>query len=310
MTDSTPAQPHERELRLRYSGDCRDCGTPLAAGTRALWNPNSRTVRCLACPTPPRLSEESPTSQVAVAPLGDTPGWGTAGASAQRRFAELESRRRARLSTRWVAVVALSVFGALGGATFAAVLDVPATGFVVLGAVTPVLKMLGTPQHVDAWRSGAAGERVVGARLDRLRTSGVVTLHDRRVPGRRTNIDHVAVAPSGVYVVDTKNHVGKVSSTRDGLRVAGRRCDQMVSGVHSQVAVVRDVLEDQILAADAIRGVLCFTRAELPWIRSTPRGVALLNPRGLSRILRKPGPLTTDEVHRLATVLAQRLPVA
>jgi hypothetical protein len=70
------------------------------------------------------------------------------------------------------------------------------------------------------------------------------------------------------------------------------------------------VLEDQILAADAIRGVLCFTRAELPWIRSTPRGVALLNPRGLSRILRKPGPLTTDEVHRLATVLAQRLPVA
>jgi hypothetical protein len=209
-----------------------------------------------------------------------------------------------------VAVVALSVFGALGGATFAAVLDVPATGFVVLGAVTPVLKMLGTPQHVDAWRSGAAGERVVGARLDRLRTSGVVTLHDRRVPGRRTNIDHVAVAPSGVYVVDTKNHVGKVSSTRDGLRVAGRRCDQMVSGVHSQVAVVRDVLEDQILAADAIRGVLCFTRAELPWIRSTPRGVALLNPRGLSRILRKPGPLTTDEVHRLATVLAQRLPVA
>lgn len=310
MTDTTPAQPHERELRLRYAGDCHDCGTPLSAGTRARWNPDSRTVRCLACPTPRRPSEDLPASHVAVAPEEDTPNWGTAGASAQRRFEEQESRRRARLSNRWVAVVVLSVFGALGGAIFAAVLDVRATAFVVLGAVLPVLKLLATPQHIDAWRSGAAGERAVGARLDRLRPSGVLTLHDRRVPGRRTNIDHIAVAPSGVYVVDTKNHAGKVSSTRDGLRVAGRRCDQMVTGVHSQMAVVRDVLDDQILSADAIRGVLCFTRAELPWIRSTPNGIALLNPRGLSRILRKPGPLTSDQVHHLATVLAQRLPVA
>jgi hypothetical protein len=204
----------------------------------------------------------------------------------------------------------LSAIGALGGATIAAVLDARPTVFVVLGAVLPVLKLLETPQHIDAWRSGAAGERAVGARLDRLRASGVLTLHDRRVPGRRTNIDHIAVAPSGVYVVDTKNHAGKVSSTRAGLRVAGRRCDRMVTGVHSQMAVVRDVLDDQLLSADAIRGVLCFTRAELPWIRSTPKGVALLNPRGLSRMLRKPGALTTDQIHHLATVLTQRLPVA
>lgn len=307
MTDTTPAA-HARELRLRYAGDCHDCGTPLAAGTRARWNPDSRTVRCLACPTPRRPSEESPASQVAVAPEVDTPNWGTAGASAQRRFEEQESRRCARLSTSWVVV--LSVFGALCGALFAAVLDVRATAFVVPGAVLPVLKLLATPRHIDAWRSGAAGERAVGARLDRLRPSGVLTLHDRRVPGRRTNIDHIAVAPSGVYVIDTKNHAGKVSSTRDGLRVAGRLCDQMVTGVHSQTAVVRDVLDDQILPADAIRGVLCFTRAELPWIRSTPKGIAMLNPRGLSRMLRKPGPLTSDQVHHLATVLAQRLPAA
>lgn len=310
MTDTTPAQPPERELRLRYAGDCRDCGTRLAAGTRARWNPGSRSVRCLACTTPRRPSEEPPASHVAVAPRDDTPNWGTAGASAQRRFEEQESRRRARLSTRWGAVVVLSVFGALGGAIFAAVLDVRATVFVGLGAVLPVLKLLATPQHIDAWRSGAAGERAVGARLDRLRPSGVLALHDRRVPGRRTNIDHIAVGPSGVYVVDTKNHAGKVSSTRGGLRVAGRRCDQMVAGVHSQMAVVRDVLDDQFLSADAIHGVLCFTRAELPWIRSTPKGIALLNPRGLSRMLRKPGPLTSDQVHHLATVLAQRLPVA
>jgi hypothetical protein len=310
MTGTTPAQPHDRELRLRYAGDCRDCGTPLAAGTRARWNPVSRTVHCLTCPTPRRPSEELPGGQVAVVYEHGTPTWGTAGASAQRLFEKRESRRRARLRTRWAAVVVLSVFGALGGAILARLLDVNATAFVALGAVLPVLKLLATPQHIDAWRSGAAGEREVGARLDRLRPAGVLTLHDRRVPGRRTNIDHIAVSPTGVYVIDTKNHAGKVSSNREGLRVAGGRCDQMVTGVHAQMAVVRDVLDDQILSAGAIHGVLCFTRAELPWSRPTREGVALLNPRGLSRKLRKPGPLSPDQVHHLAAVLAQRLPVA
>lgn len=310
MTDTTPAQPHERELRLRYAGNCRDCGTPLAAGTRARWNHVSRTVHCLTCPIPRPPLEKSPASRVAVALEHGTPNWGTAGASAQRLFEKQESRRRTRLRTRWVAVVVLAFFGALGGAILAAVLDIHAAAFVALGAVLPVLKLVATPQHIDAWRSGAAGEREVGARLDRLRPSGVLTLHDRRVPGRRTNIDHIAVSPTGVYVIDTKNHAGKISSTRDGLRVAGRRCDQMVTGIHAQMAVVRDVLDDQILSAAAIHGVLCFTRAELPWIRITPKGVALLNPRGLTRTLRKPGPLSPHQVHHLATVLAQRLPVA
>ena len=84
----------------------------------------------------------------------------------------------------------------------------------------------------------------------------------------------------------------------------------MVTGVQAQVTVVRHVLDDQILSADAIQGVLCFTCADLPWIRPTREGIALLNPRGLSRTLRKPGSLSPDQVHHLATVLAQRLPVA
>lgn len=310
MTDTTPAQPHERELRLRYAGNCRDCGTPLAAGTRARWNTDNRTVHCLTCPIPHRPPEESPARHVAVAHEDATPSWGTAGASAQRRFEGQESRRHARLRTRWVGVVALSAFGAMAGAILAAVLDVRATAFLVLGAALPVLNLLATPQHIDAWRSGAAGERAVGTRLDRLRPAGVLTLHDRRVPGRRTNIDHIAVSPSVVYVIDTKNHAGKVRLTSDGLRVAGRRGDHMLTGVQAQMAVVREALDDQILSTDAIRGVLCFTRAELPWIRLTPESIALLNPRGLSRTLRKPGPLTSDQIRHLATVLSQRLPVA
>ena len=52
MTDTTPAQPPERELRLRYAGDCHDCGTPLAAGwsNGRGWNAAPRTGRVVAVP--------------------------------------------------------------------------------------------------------------------------------------------------------------------------------------------------------------------------------------------------------------------
>jgi hypothetical protein len=237
-------------------------------------------------------------------------GWGAAGASAQRQFDRQEGRRRARLRSRWAGLVTLGIFGAIAGGVLAVILHVQMTLFMAVGAILPVLKVLTRHQHIDAWRSGALGEREVGARLDKLRAIGVLTLHDRRVPGRRTNIDHIVVAPVGVFVIDTKNVAGKVSATRNRLLVAGRRRDSMVTGVQGQIAVVREALHDQALAPEAIRGVLCFVRAELPWLRATPGGVALLSPRGLVRMLRRPGPLSPDEVRHLASVLAQRLPVA
>ena len=126
----------------------------------------------------------------------------------------------------------------------------------------PVLRVFATPQHIDAWRSGAIGEREVGIRLDRLRVAGVLTLHDRRVLGRRTIIDHVAASAAGVFVIDTKNVVGKVIPTRNGRRVAGQRRDEMLTGVPGQIAAVRQALGDQRLSSDVVHGVLCFSRKE------------------------------------------------
>jgi hypothetical protein len=39
---------------------------------------------------------------------------------------------------------------------------------------------------------------------------GVIALHDRLIPGTRGNIDHIFVAPTGVWVVDSKAYQGKV----------------------------------------------------------------------------------------------------
>jgi hypothetical protein len=57
---------------------------------------------------------------------------------------------------------------------------------------------------------------VVGARLDKARERGISALHDRRIPGTRANIDHIAVGPRGVFVIDAKKYTGGPS-----LRVEG-----------------------------------------------------------------------------------------
>jgi hypothetical protein len=44
----------------------------------------------------------------------------------------------------------------------------------------------------------------------------VLALHDRRIPGSRANIDHVVVAPSGVWVIDAKLYQGKVERRTSG----------------------------------------------------------------------------------------------
>jgi hypothetical protein len=66
------------------------------------------------------------------------------------------------------------------------------------------------PQSTRAWARGSEGERRLAAHL--LRTVGdrAVLLHDRKVPRTRGNIDHLAIAASGVWVIDAKHYTGLV----------------------------------------------------------------------------------------------------
>jgi hypothetical protein len=86
-------------------------------------------------------------------------------------------------------------------------------------------------RDAEMWARGHAGEQTVGAQLDLLRTHGFEVFHDVHWPGRkRANIDHIAVGPPGILVVDAKNWSGRVS-VRDGvLRQNGYGRDKEVAG--------------------------------------------------------------------------------
>ena len=86
--------------------------------------------------------------------------------------------------------------------------------------------------RILGWRartSGRKGERAVARKLRRLRRDGYVILNDLLLPSKEgsTQIDHVAVGPGGIFVIETKNHRGRVSGTRDDRewkeRFPGRR---------------------------------------------------------------------------------------
>ena len=80
-----------------------------------------------------------------------------------------------------------------------------------------------------------------------------MVLHDRRIPRRTSNIDHIAVGPSGVFVIDTKRYQGaRVKKAYLGpiwnpgpaqLMVQGRNRTNLVSKTLPQSEAVSRALD-------------------------------------------------------------------
>jgi hypothetical protein len=187
-----------------------------------------------------------------------------------------------------------------------------------------LLALTNDPVSTRVWAQGAAGERAVASALDDLGGSHLELLHDRvmRDPsGRLTkaNLDHLAVAATGVWVIDAKTHRGSLEVRRSGglfgprveqLVIAGRDQTKLVHGLNKQMAAVRRQLD--VVGADVpVHGALCFVGTELPWFGSSSIvGVPLVGRRGLSKLLRAEGPLPLEERQAIRQYLSQRFPAA
>jgi hypothetical protein len=222
--------PDEKRMRLRYEGTCRVCGATLPAKADAVYERTTKTVRCSTHdnpePTKTGGSEPADTREESI-------DAGTPGASARREFERRSARREARIRT---------AHPKLGGLIYALTED---------------------PQSTRAWDVGAVGDERLGHRLNELVTDQLRVLHDRRIPGSRANIDHVAVTPTGVYVIDAKKYRGRPHLKVEGgllrprvekLLVGTRNCTSLVDGVLKQVDIVRQA--DRRLRAGPRRALL------------------------------------------------------
>ncbi len=168
------------------------------------------------------------------------------------------------------------------------------------------------------WATGAQGEQILAESLAE-RCPDVPVLHDRRIPRHRANIDHIAVAASGVYVIDTKRYRGKIKVRQPlfgapKLKIAGRDQTKLIDGLAKQVAVVQAVLEE-VAPEVPVHGCLCFVAPEgfmadsgLPVLRTLKiNGYPLYYPRRLARRLNHPGQLTPEQTCQIRATLAERL---
>ena len=268
-----------RLLRTRYPGTCAACGCPLPAGTSAWWDSSDKTLRCQGCEGSP-----SPPRPEEVTPPVDN---GAAGASAQRKYERLHHRREQRVRT---------AHPRIGGL---------------------LLALVDEPQSTQAWAVGAEGERRVGAWLDTLTATGAVVLHDRRMPGSKANIDHLVVAPSGVWVVDSKHYEGRIEYRDVGgwfrrderLFVGGRDRTRLVHGMVGQVAAVESAVNDTDVP---VHGVLCFVGPGWSLLARPFEidGVLVAWPKAAVKLIGTAGPLTVDMVDEVGRRLRGALPAA
>ncbi len=181
-----------------------------------------------------------------------------------------------------------------------------------------LLLALGTsPQHERAFAHGQLGEETVARALERRLANGpAALLHDRRMPGGYGNIDHLAVAPRGVYVIDAKAIKGKVRVRRGGpgtsrLQINGRTRNKLVLGLARQVDAVRSGLDAEGHRGAPVTGVLCFTEADFPLFgRMQIDGYLLRHRRALAKELNASGPLTPQAIDSLLCSLSERFPPA
>lgn len=232
----------------------------MSARADAIYERTTKTVRCVECPS--ALDDVADLAQV-VGPAADAPPVeiGVAGSSARREYERRKAKDEERLRQKW---------GKLGGIAVA---------------------LSDENQRTKAWATGAVGEERLGSRLDSLVSESVAVLHDRRIPGTKANIDHIAVTSAGIWVIDAKRYKGRPELKIEGgvirprtekVLVGRRDCTNLVDGVLKQVDLVREVVGEL-----PVTGALCFVEAEWPLFGGafTTRGVHALWPKRLAKLL-------------------------
>lgn len=126
---------------------------------------------------------------------------------------------------------------------------------------TVLARLLGVHTRERAFRVGAEGERVVGARLARL-PAGWHVLHSVPVGSHGADLDHVVIGPGGVYTVNTKHLPdARVWLRGDSLVVNGHERDY-VPAARVEAERASRLLTRALGKPVAVAGVVALVGAE------------------------------------------------
>jgi len=188
----------------------------------------------------------------------------------------------------------------------------------VLGRIANAIA--GPPTAGAEHLKGAVGEEKFGAALDTMTAHGVLILHDRWRPRTAANIDHLAIAAGGVWVIDAKRYAGRIERIDKGgwlrvdyrLVVGDRDRTNLVDGVQRQIADVRAVLDIALPSEVRVLGALCFVDGDFAlFAKPFAVGEVLVTwGKALRERLMEPGPLDARARALIYERLASKLPPA
>ncbi len=173
------------------------------------------------------------------------------------------------------------------------------------------------PQSTRAWAIGAAGEEELARRLAEV--DGLQVLNDRSVPRSKSNIDHIVIAPAGVFVVDAKHLVGTIEirnvgpfwRSDDRLFVGRRDKSKLADNLDWQIEAVRAALTTAgVDPLPPITPVLCFIDGDWPMFRPPEafHGVRLEGPKSIKKLVTASNVLDAGEIEGLARILSVGVP--
>jgi hypothetical protein len=259
-------------MSLRRDAECI-CGFFVPKGTTAGWHRVERIVLCMSC-----LEPDEPAAPFVPIDIG-VPG-GSLQRQYEARMNGYEERER--------------------------------TLHPIIGGLRLLLKR--PPQQILNLATGAEGERAVAAYLERKVGDSVLLLYNRRLaPGKvQGDLDILAVAPSGIFLIDPKKYAGRIRVARagDAFVVNGRRRTDLVDSMRRHVELVAAAVRSGPLPRAPIQAAYCFVNADLPLLRAQVDGVPVMTPRSVAEVLRRPGPLDQAKREVLHADLAQRFPPA
>ena len=161
-------------------------------------------------------------------------------------------------------------------------------------------------------------ETTLERRTDRDRDERAVVFHNRRLPGSRETIDHIVVAPSGIWVIETIATAGRVAQRNVGgwftheprLYVSDSDQAAVLAAITRKSEAVERAIEPLDVPAMSVDRAACFTTAEWPRLFAKPLRIAdvwVTWPSNLVEMIVADGALDVGDVHVIAAHLDQTL---
>jgi hypothetical protein len=177
----------------------------------------------------------------------------------------------------------------------------------------------------DDYLKGAHGEYLMGGYLANELVASARVLTDRHVPGdSEANIDHVVVASSGVWIIDSKKWAGEIhyrspsfpsTDPRRYLSVGGEDRTSQIAKIYRLVIPVARVIGDRSVSVHpviafiesvwGVRESLHFKRGKGPYVHD---GVFLSGGHSIITKINEPGPLSLESIEVLYRKLDAAMP--